>query len=874
MNERNYSEQPRRQDAKAPEVGWRFPNMPQFTPVPRAVGHESDVTFRSQVVQPPQNPRRYVGRTSAAGASGGADRYLPTRGAARPARAVGQAPEAEVRTESRGRAAPWPMRLMVAVSLITGIAAALRLVTIFTSPADDGSGVEATHAAFANLLAGRVGGALDAVRVWPPPAPWHGLAPANPASGLPVFGWMTAWVMDLFGAGDWVGRVVAVGFSLLAGLCLFALVRRTAGARAGLYALLFYSFTPLSVSVGQQFSPGSLLLAAHALALMGLVGWRSSVTATRPRGSGLAFGLALAAGGFAALLDPGAVLLALPAAYIIVASTGAEGTPSGSVSLRGVDMKATALRDAWERSPNRGRLLGYVVALCGAAALWWLFSSGSEAGVSLGVGDGGGGVPAVLAALLNGGTYVSIVGLVIEKIFTLVGMLLLAAGLLQGARPPVQRLFHAWLLASLVHVLSDASRLARHDDVLLPLLLPACALVGIGAAWAGSLPARVWLAVTEHRRESDEEYAVSPHTAWLLDLPEERLQAQPARPQAQLALSRSIAQRAQRAGLQARRTWFMAVGHLAVLAGLGLVGLGGWQTANRLLQENPQATELRAAGDEIAAVTPPGSRLIVAGPYAPQLFQAAGRIGWAVSEDDFGLANTQSLQSDGAAYLLSADQEWLGRQPDYVGLLANYSVAKLSRGYILFDLNVKPSASDRLYFLESGHTLGGEFRRYWDQHGGVQKLGYPISEEVEEASPVDGQTRKVQYFERAILEYHPEFAGKPNSVMLAAVGLWVTAGRDFPRVAPFDSTSERAYFPQTGHSVKETFLHFWQTQGGVDLFGYPISEELPEINVADGKVYTIQYFERARLEWHPTEAGTPDQVQLGLIGKQALQMRK
>ena len=37
-------------------------------------------------------------------------------------------------------------------------------------------------------------------------------------------------------------------------------------------------------------------------------------------------------------------------------------------------------------------------------------------------------------------------------------------------------------------------------------------------------------------------------------------------------------------------------------------------------------------------------------------------------------------------------------------------------------------------------------------------------------------------------------------------------------------------------------------------------------------MYTVQYFERARFEWHPTDAGGPDEVQLGLIGKSALEM--
>src|SRR5207302_3343819 len=126
----------------------------------------------------------------------------------------------------------------------------------------------------------------------------------------------------------------------------------------------------------------------------------------------------------------------------------------------------------------------------------------------------------------------------------------------------------------------------------------------------------------------------------------------------------------------------------------------------------------------------------------------------------------------------------------------------------------------------------------------------------------------IQYFERAVLEYHPELANTPDAVMLASVGRWLTRDATFPRVAAFESTRDRAYFPRTGHSVEGAFLRFWQHEGGVPQFGHPISEEMPQISPADGKVYTVQYFERARLELHP---GDPDnEVQLGLVGKEAL----
>ena len=62
----------------------------------------------------------------------------------------------------------------------------------------------------------------------------------------------------------------------------------------------------------------------------------------------------------------------------------------------------------------------------------------------------------------------------------------------------------------------------------------------------------------------------------------------------------------------------------------------------------------------------------------------------------------------------------------------------------------------RLYFPETRQTLGGKFLRFWQKRGGLRVFGYPISEPFEEISPIDGQMRITQYFERARFEYHPE----------------------------------------------------------------------------------------------------------------------
>jgi hypothetical protein len=829
---------------------------------------------RTRDGKPGSSGRRYVGR------SGSAQRAKEIR---QPALAAVVAPALPnsgsrqsavqgARPAARVRVVPWSLRLAALVCLVGLLAVGLRFPALVVPPIDAPLGVEATHAATVNMLAGQVSGSVDPVRVLPLAPAWQGYAPTNPAGGLPLYTWLTAGLSHIPGGTVLAGRLVSIFFSLIAGICLFALVRRTAGARAGLYAMLAFAFSPLSVITGSQFAPFSMQLAAQAGAMLAIVRWSHSVSATRPGGSVTLFTLSVITAAVAALLNPGSALLLLPACYLIIGDGLAA--PSPGMSLQSVRAVAS-WQDAWANSHNRGRAIGYGSATIGAALFWWLFSSASGSAIPLAVGDGGGGPATLFSALFSGSTYVQLTGLLAGKVLTVIGIVLLVAGLLQGARRPGQWLFHVWLLGGLAAALLDAGRIPRHDDVLLPLLLPAFALVGIGAAWAGSLPARVWLALSENRRESDKNYAVSPHTAWLLDLPEERNDVSTqGRPQAHVALGKSVAQRARYAGARMRRAGLMGLGHLAVLGGLGIVGLSGFQAASAQVRPKEEVVTVQAIAQEIDNVTPPDARLVIAGRSAPEIFYAAKRTGWALREDEFNISTLQALQRNGATYLVSADQEWLGRHTDYVGVLTSYTVKSLTRDFIMFDLGAKPAANDRLYFLETGHTLGGEFRTFWDRLGGVKKLGYPLSEEVSEANPLDGQVRRIQYFERAVLEYHPELAGTPGAVMLADVGRWVTKGRAFQAIEPFQNKPNRVYFPQSGHSLKEAFLLFWQREGGVVILGYPISEELPEISKADGKVYTVQYFERARLEWHPTEAGTPTAVQLGLIGKEAMEARR
>ena len=44
----------------------------------------------------------------------------------------------------------------------------------------------------------------------------------------------------------------------------------------------------------------------------------------------------------------------------------------------------------------------------------------------------------------------------------------------------------------------------------------------------------------------------------------------------------------------------------------------------------------------------------------------------------------------------------------------------------------------------------------------------------------------------------------------------------------------KVYFPETGHRLAEPFRARWETTGGADIYGLPISEAHREISATDG----------------------------------------
>lgn len=84
--------------------------------------------------------------------------------------------------------------------------------------------------------------------------------------------------------------------------------------------------------------------------------------------------------------------------------------------------------------------------------------------------------------------------------------------------------------------------------------------------------------------------------------------------------------------------------------------------------------------------------------------------------------------------------------------------------------------------------------------------------------------------------------------------------------APVAPIAGARYFPETGHNLNGEFRAYWEANGGLMQFGYPITEEFTE----DGR--TVQYTERQRLELHPENAPAY-RVLLGLLGTEAYERR-
>jgi hypothetical protein len=160
------------------------------------------------------------------------------------------------------------------------------------------------------------------------------------------------------------------------------------------------------------------------------------------------------------------------------------------------------------------------------------------------------------------------------------------------------------------------------------------------------------------------------------------------------------------------------------------------------------------------------------------------------------------------------------------------------------------------YFPQTLHTVRTPFVEYFVSTGGLSQYGFPITDDY--VDPATGLL--IQYFEKARLEWHP---GNPDPYKVQLGLLADEMGKRQPPIPvtkiPAPNDPSCSHFVATGHTLCMQFRDFWNANGGLDRFGYPITE----YTIENG--FLVQYFQRARLEWHP-EKPDGQRVQVAALG--------
>ncbi len=94
-------------------------------------------------------------------------------------------------------------------------------------------------------------------------------------------------------------------------------------------------------------------------------------------------------------------------------------------------------------------------------------------------------------------------------------------------------------------------------------------------------------------------------------------------------------------------------------------------------------------------------------------------------------------------------------------------------------------------------------------------------------------------------------------------------------VRPTAAQSTALCFPNVPgitNCIEGRFREYWEQNGGLAVFGYPITAATNEVNRDTGQTYLTQWFERNRFELHP-ENSAPYDVLLGRLGDDRLRQQ-
>ncbi len=307
-----------------------------------------------------------------------------------------------------------------------------------------------------------------------PQIDWAGDAPGYVGTEFPILPSLAAICYKVAGVHEWIGRIQAVIFFAASLPFFFLLVREISGEPAASWALLFYSFAPLSLFASREFMPDVPSLSLAIIGLYFFLRWIENAEKRFFFASAILISLSI-------LIKLPSVLIGAPIAYVTVAAPKAYGVaPLSKNSCDG------------HRPPLQLLALFATIALLPPAIWYWhAYEVAQRFYPHHFFGAGG-------IQIMNASWYWKILKQITTSSLTPLLCAVAAAGLFQARSTKNARLFQSWLGAMILFIIVVGYG-NRHPWYQLPLVPIAAALAGVACAFVAlkltSRPVKIGLSI-------------------------------------------------------------------------------------------------------------------------------------------------------------------------------------------------------------------------------------------------------------------------------------------------------------------------------------------------------------------------------------------
>src|SRR6266446_2405002 len=281
-----------------------------------------------------------------------------------------------------------------------------------------------------------------------PQIDWAGDAPGYVGTEFPILPFLAAICYKFAGVHEWIGRIQAVIFFAASLPFFFLLVREISGEPAASWALLFYSFAPLSLFASREFMPDVPSLSLAIIGLYFFLRWIENAEKRFFFASAILISLSI-------LIKLPSVLIGAPIAYVAVKS----------------DVSAAP------RTARRLQLLLFVTIALLPSAIWYWHAHQIAGRFYPHHFFGAGGIQ-----IMSVSWYWKISKQIMTSSLTPLLFALGLVGAFVTRSGTLARLFHWWLAAMVVFIIVVGYG-NRHQWYQLPLVPIAAALAGVACAF-------------------------------------------------------------------------------------------------------------------------------------------------------------------------------------------------------------------------------------------------------------------------------------------------------------------------------------------------------------------------------------------------------